>query len=372
MRTLQFIKKEIQHVLDSRDSLVMMIIFPFALTLVLGMALSGMFNQVIDMPDVTMPIVSAGDMQSKLFITQAQQAGLQFEETNLDDAKEQAATNGEGYLHLDEQGITFKTDNPGSINSLMVRTYGRIYARQASLAALAMQHGRLDLAAPQEGNYVTSQGIDTKKEPNSFGYYGITMLTMIMLYGTIQTTALMDIERKQRTYIRLKASPYSMSLVYLSKAFMATLTLLMQALILMGMNTLFFGVDYRSIPMVLLMLAPYALFCNGLGLMVYQVANSFSGGHSAVDALLNLMIVALAYLGGSYFPLDYAGETLQKISSQSPVALVNSGLFGFIYNHDYSGINKAMAILGGLGALFLIIAFVLYKKEEGSDRVAGY
>ena len=46
MRGLQFIKKEIQHAFSSPESLMLMILFPFALTLVLGLAFSSSFSRV--------------------------------------------------------------------------------------------------------------------------------------------------------------------------------------------------------------------------------------------------------------------------------------------------------------------------------------
>ena len=44
MRVLQFIKKEILHAFSSPESLMLMILFPFALTLVLGLAFSSSFS----------------------------------------------------------------------------------------------------------------------------------------------------------------------------------------------------------------------------------------------------------------------------------------------------------------------------------------
>ena len=369
MRFLKFLKKEILHILHDSDSLLLMVLFPFALTLVLGSALSGAFDRVVNMPQISLPIVSKGDVQSSLFINQGRSAGISFHETSLKDAKEEAKTGeSDGYITLDGKGVSFYTDNPGSISAMVVRTYSGIFAKQATMANLAAQKGRLDLIAPRMGNYVESQGIDLENEPSSFGYYGITMLTMIMMYGAIQAANMMDLERKERTYQRLKTSPYSMNGVFLAKSGVSVLALLVQAAILMITNRLIYQVDYRNMLMVTLMLIPYALFCGGLGLMMYQVL----GNARSANSVLNLLIFLLVFIGGGYVPLSIMMPGAANIASYSPVGLINNGLFDYIYKNDLASIIRAMAVTGGLGFIMLAIAYMLYRKEEGSNRAAGY
>lgn len=369
MRILQFIKKEIQHVLSSSQSLLLMIIFPFALTLVLGSALSGSFSRVVEMPKITLPVVSPGDFRSNLYITQAKNAGLVFEPATQDQVNQQVQDKQvNAYVVLDSQQIAYHAAEFTTLEAMLVRTYSRIYAQQASMMGLALRSGRLDLTSPREGNFVETQGINQRVEPSSFGYYGISMLTMIMMYGAVQAVGLMSLEREQRTDLRLKASPFPINGVYAAKSGMSILTLLVQALILMLLNHFVFGVDYASIPLVLLSLIPFALFCNGLGLLVYQVTGSNAQSSSGI---LNLVIVVLVFLGGGYMPLSLMASSMEKVVALSPVGMTNQGLIADIYNQDVSKLLQAGAITGGLGLVMLLIAFVLYRKEEGSNRVAS-
>lgn len=368
MRGLQFIKKEIQHAFSSPESLMLMILFPFALTLVLGLAFSGSFSRVIKMPETRLPLVSQGGLQSNLYISQAAQAGLVFEPATLEEAKQQLEDRkAPGYVTLDNNRVQYHARSFGNLESLLLRTYSRIFAQQSSMAALAVKSGRLDLVAPRGGNYITYESISLDREPDSFGYYGITMLTMIMMYGASQAMGLMGLERKQRTDLRLKASPFPISGVYLAKSGMSIFTLLVQALILMIMNTLAFGVDYRSIPLVLVMLIPFAFFCNGLGILSYQAADN----ERSANGFLNLLIVVLVFLGGGYMPLSQFGGLMETLADFSPVGMINRGLIDYIYTHQTGSMLRAMVFTGSLGILMLLIAYALYKREEGSRRVAG-
>lgn len=369
MRLLTFIKKEILHVLHERESLLLMILFPFALTLVLGSALGSTFNRVLDMPETNLPIVAKGNMQSAMYMNQAKSAGLIFHEATVEEAQQQVKKGeSDGYVVLDDGDVTFFTDHPGSIASMLVRTYSQVYANQATMASLAVQKGRFDQLALRGGNYIQTQSVELNNEPSSFGYYGVTMMTMIMMYGAIQAVNMMDLERKQRTYMRLKSSPFSMNGVYLAKSSVSMLALLGQVLILMVGNNMIYHVDYRNILVVLLMLIPYALFCNGLGLMTYQLASSAE----AATGLLNLLTVILVFTGGGYVPLSTMAPSIASIMSYSPVGMVNNGLLEYIYRNDLSTMTKAMVVTGSLGIVMMLVAFVLYKKEEGSDRAAGY
>lgn len=368
MRIVQFVKKEIRHVLASPESLLLMVLFPFALTLVLGTALSGSFARVTAMPEIRLPAVIRGDVQSRIYLSQARSAGINLEQTGLDSAREQALSGkARGYVTVDGDGITYHAHSFSGVEALVLGTYSRLYAQQAQMARMAVGAARPDLAVQQPGEHVVTQGLDTSDEPTSFGYYGVTMLTMIMMYGAMQAMGLMSLERRQRTDLRLKASPFSMGRVYLAKSGMSVLTLLGQALILMALNALCFGVRYRSIPLVLAMLIPYALFCNGLGLFAWQAARS----EQAAGGVINLLIVALVFLGGGYVPLENMPAGMAALADWTPVGKMNAGLFAYIYRNDSRALLEAMAMTGALAAALLAAAYALFRREEGSDRVAG-
>jgi len=53
------------------------------------------------------------------------------------------------------------------------------------------------------------------------------------------------------------------------------------------------------------------------------------------------------------------------------VGMINQGMIDYIYTNQFSGMLRAMAFTRSLGVVMLLIAYMLYKREEGSHRVAG-
>ena len=116
MRALQFIKKEILHAFSSPESLMLMILFPFALTLVLGLAFSSSFSRVIKMPETRLPLVAQGSLQTNLYISQAAQAGLVFEQATLEEAQQQLEDRkAPGYVTLDGDGVQYHARSFGNM-----------------------------------------------------------------------------------------------------------------------------------------------------------------------------------------------------------------------------------------------------------------
>ena len=75
MRTLRFLGKEALHLITAPETILLMLLFPLVLTWVLGTAFSSTSGQVIDLPEVKVPIVSDGSMLSDVFIANGQEAG---------------------------------------------------------------------------------------------------------------------------------------------------------------------------------------------------------------------------------------------------------------------------------------------------------
>jgi ABC-2 type transport system permease protein len=368
MRTLRFLKKEALHLITAPETLLLMILFPVAITWVLGTALSSATGHTFDLPEVKMPMVSEGGMLSDIFIANSQASGLTFEKTKQAEVDRRiAAGTLKGYVELTGRDLILHSDDQGSLEAMMVKMYATAFTKQANLSALAIKEGKLKQAVPQFKSFARVEGIDGLNEPNSFGYYGVTMLTMIIMYGSIQAMSLLALEKSARTAQRLKASPYPMNQVFFVKAATACGIILLQALILILINHFVYGINYRHIGMVMLMLIPLAVFVTSLGVAAYQVlrrANAASG-------FLNLITVASVFMGRGYTSLPSDNGLFDVLYRISPIGWINEGLFTYIYQGETGAILSAGSKLLGLGLAMLLIAYALFRREEGSDLVAA-
>lgn len=368
-QALIFLKKEALHILHTPESLLLMLLFPLALTWVLGTAFSGASTRLIKLPKTEISVVTDGSIMSRYYADMAEDAGLSFipiaEDTLKKDMADGAARQ---YVRATQQGITHFTDAPTGIDAALVRTYSRIFLRQSAFSLMALQKGQLPTQVKPDVDYVRMEGIAGKNAPSSFGYYGVTMITMIIMYGAMQAVGQMAAETEERTYLRLKASPFSMRRVFLLKALAASAVLLLQVLVLMLFSSAVYHVSYRSIPVVLLMLIPLVLFSTGLGIMSFQLFRQEAGA----SGFLNLVIVAMVFLGGGYMMVDESAGALYRMLQYSPVGWVNKGIFQYVYNNDLSAAWQAMGLCFLLAVITLAAAFALFIREEGSDRVAGH
>lgn len=368
MRTLRFLKKEALHLIKAPETLLLMLLFPVVLTWVLGTALSSASGRTIDLPEIKMPVVSEGGMLSDIFIENSQEGGLTFEKTEQAEVDRRVAAGTlQEYVELKGKDLILHSDDPGNIEAMLVKMYATAFTKQANLSMLAVKEGKLGQMAPQFKSFSRIEGIDGANEPDSFGYYGITMLTMIIMYGSIQAMSLLALEKSARTALRLKASPYPMNQVFFVKIAAACVIILLQALVLVLINHFAYGIDYRNIGMVMLMLIPLAVFVTSLGVAAYQVIRAAG----AASTFLNIITVIFVFTGRGYMTLPSDGGIFDALYRISPLGWINEGLLTYIYQGETSVVLSASFKFLGLGLLMLLIAYALFKREEGSDFVAA-
>lgn len=368
MRTLRFLKKEALHLIMAPETLLLMLLFPVVLTWVLGTALSSVSGQTLDLPEVNMPIVSEGSMLSDMFVANSQESGITFEKTDQAEVDRRVAAGTlKEYVELKGRDLIFHSDDMGSIEAMLVKMYATAFTKQANLSMLALKEGKLNQIAPQFESYAAVEGIDGANEPDSFGYYGVTMLTMIIMYGSIQAMSLLALEKSARTALRLKASPYPMNQVFFVKTAAACGIILLQALVLILINHFAYGINYRSIGMVMLMLIPLAVFVTSLGVAAYQLMRNAG----AASSFLNLITVAFVFMGRGYTTLPLENAVFNAMYRISPLGWINEGLFQYIYQGETGAVLSASLRFLVLGLIMLLIAYVLFRREEGSDLVAA-
>lgn len=368
MRTLQFLKKEALQSLAAPETVLLMLLFPLLLTWVLGTAFSGVSTRTIDLPETRMPFVSDGGMAARLYQNSAGKSGIIFEPVSGESVNEGLKAGSlKHYVELTDNKLILHSDDGKGLDAMMVRMYSNAFIQQANLSSLALKEKRLDLMAPQFQEYSVIEGIDGRMEPSSFGYYGVTMLTMILMYGSLQMVGMLSGEKAGRTSLRLKASPYQMSKVFLVKTAASCVVLMLQASIIVLFNHYVYGIQYRNIGLVLLSIVPLALFTTSMGVLAYQAFRK----EAAASVFLNILTVALVFLGGGYMMVSMDNPTFAGLAQLSPLGWVNQGLFRYIYRGTHEALLAADIKLLGISLVMYLLAFWLFKKEEGSDRVAA-
>lgn len=361
MRIWTLIQKEFRHLIQAPEAVFLMILFPIAITWILGMALTSASSDLIELPKTQIPLVSQQSEIALNYRDQAAPLGLDFQILDAESA-EAGFASGE-YTHVvyieDQRIRQLSSGSENSLENLLIQMYSGAFAQQTNLVNYALQHQRPEVLAQSFENRVSLKGVDERPAPSSFDYYGVTMLTLIMLWGSMQAASLIQLENGNHTVRRLKNAPISMLLLFSIKVVVSLVVLMVQAGIVISVNSLLFGVNYGSISQLMLILLPYGLFSGALGILIELIFSRARAAQGAIMLLINLMLIT----GGAYVPVEQMGSLMVKLQEFSPVSWVNRAIFSSIYQIPDVGRTGLIMRLLVIALLMLSLSAVLFRRQ---------
>jgi ABC-2 type transport system permease protein len=164
-------------------------------------------------------------------------------------------------------------------------------------------------------------------------------------------------ERALGTFRRLLSTPAPRSAILLGKMLPYLVIVVVQALVLLGISSLVFGVSLGKSPVALaLITVASAASVVGLGIMVAAVVRS----EGQAGGLTLLLVLVMAAVSGSLFPLiripylQYATPHYWAIQGFQNVIARGLGVSGVVFE---SG------ILLGLAVIFFVIGVSRFKFD---------
>lgn len=108
------------------------------------------------------------------------------------------------------------------------------------------------------------------------------------------------------------------------------------------------------------------LLCATLAFMaIGLIAGAISKTAEAASGIANVIILPMAFLSGSFIPLDQAPEWLQSVAKFLPLGQLNNGLLDTMVRGDGPGAALVpMAALLGFALVFGLIAARLFRWED--------
>lgn len=137
---------------------------------------------------------------------------------------------------------------------------------------------------------------------------------------------------------------------------------LAQMAIFLGLGVALFGLKlsgswWLAVPL----LVAGTLSFMALGLLAGSLAKTVEGASS----LANIFVLPMAFLSGSFFPLDHAPRWLEVVSQLLPLRHLNDGMLDvMVRGQGVSAIWVPMIILLGFAAAILIIASRFFNWES--------
>lgn len=372
MSVLNIITKEFKQNIRNWKANIMMVLFPIVLMIILGAAFSGVFNNNIEINDMkVLYTVNADEQLASAFRDFTndikKNTGISFEETS-DVDKGIASAKDVVYscyvLVTDKpEEIKIYKNNRYSLNANLLKSMISTFTtRYSAMSAIAKSNPQIvsTIMADTAMDFVKTQSLDGKRQPGSMDYYGVTMLTLIVMYASMTGLWAIKSEQLQKTGNRMLCSPVNSYEILVGKVLGGILVTIVQFGIVILVSKYILKVYWGSnIWVILLIILSEAIMAISIGTgIAYLIKND-----GAANGLLNTLIPIIVFFGGGYMPLSQMSGDLLKITNISPLKWVNDSIFRVVYDGDYSKVIPAIAINLVVAAVFVVVSAVFTRKE---------
>ena len=167
--------------------------------------------------------------------------------------------------------------------------------------------------------------------------------------------------RKKGLLRRLRLAPISTLSVVLARVAVSLTIATMQTVIFIGVGMAFFGLRLTgSWPMIIPLLIAGTLAFMSIGLLAGSVAKTEEGA----IGLANFVVLPMAFLSGSFFPLDGAPTWVRAVGHVLPLKHLNDGMLDtMVRGAGPSSALAPMAILLGFAIVLSTISAKLFRWE---------
>lgn len=224
---------------------------------------------------------------------------------------------------------------------------------------------RANLAAtgqPPRFTFTSEKVEDATLEPIQYLTPGILSwgVAVSAVFGSALT--LVSWRRKQ-VLRRIRLAPVSTTSVLSSRIVVSAGVALLQGAIFVGIASLpVFGLRlsghwWLAIP--LLLLGTIAFFALGM------LVGAFAKTEEAASAAANIVVLPMAFLSGTFFPVDRAPAWLQFVSKIFPLRHMNDGMLDvLVRGKGIEALAVPAAVLAGFSLVVGFVASRVFKWEE--------
>lgn len=376
------LKYTIKREMRDKVSLFLMLIFPIILVLIVGVCLKSHFEAppfdkakiaVIDLDKsreskVFLDIFGEDNIKKLIDVKQdivtVDEAKKIYESKKIDGYIEIPknfgfnANNGkEAKLILTEDG-----SNSQAIN-VVKQMIDEFNSGSNLLNVKGIDNKKLDIInSIYSEKMVHSVGINQDHIPRSIDYYGVTLLVMICMYGSLYVIRMMSETLYEECGIRLKTITNSDYKIHLGIILASFIVVSIQILILIGVFKIGYGVYYGgNIWKVFILLGSMCIFSKLMGTLIIRLFKSYSISYTIAQVL----ILSLTFLAGGFVILDLGNGMFGNIvENYLPNAVCQNAIFSAIYDTNSVSFGQALCVILTESFVVLIISILLKRKES--------
>ncbi|WP_136611119.1 ABC transporter permease [Sinomonas albida] len=380
MKTLHVFWKDLLILSKDRGTYINLFVLPLMFSVVLTIALGGVFGGGKSDSPVAIPVAASGVQAEAVAKAITSIPGITWRTANPDDARaavDQGKSIGAVLVAEDGKGIDFYEDPSQLTNAQLL--YGQISAALEANRA-ASQAARLGQVAKASGNPQTeAQGAsiltepslrlttsqsgtrDTSAQPTAAEQYipGFTVAFLFFIASTIAQYLFM--ERERGTLRRLLISPVSRSSILVGKLLPTVLIGFVQVVVIFAVGRLAFGMALGNPAALILVTCAAVAAANGFGLMI----TSLSKTQAQATGLATLLVFTLATVAGCYVPLSFMPGFMQSIALATPQGWAMQAYQSIIMKGaDSLEVLPSVAVLIAFSLVFFGIGLVRFRFEE--------
>ena len=379
--------KDLKQRLRDRSALVAAFVAPLGIAFIVSSAFGGGF---VDSFDATYAVVDAdGSTLSKAFVSQVLGAPAFRDQIDVVRPKSSAAARtlvtrddvsaafvipkgfGSAVAGNRRAAITVLRNPDAQIGSAVAEALAEGYADQINAGRLSVATTIRAQAQPPAPAAIASLARDAAagripiqlvdgrigvREVNGINYFGPAMAVFSLFFTTALVARSILAEREQGTLPRILAAPVPRAAVILGKSASAFVLGIVSFVVMFAFFGLVRDVSWGDPLSLAVLTVVTVLAVMGLMTLVQTAARSQQGA----DALSSVMTMALALLGGSFFPIFQMPSLMQTASLATPNGWALRG---------YTDIAYDGATLGDLGPHLLAIgAFAVVTLSLGIWR----
>ena len=224
-------------------------------------------------------------------------------------------------------------------------------AFEANLAAAR----DLQRSAATVGVEVRTLGGQVERSTSRFAYTAPSNLVLFVFVNSMAAAGALVETRRLGVSRRMLASPASARTILAGEALGRFALALVQALLILLVGALVFGVDWGDPVGAAALVLLFALVATGAAMLVGTLARTADQAGS-VGAPLG---IALGMLGGCMWPLEIVGDVMRQVGHVVPHAWAMDAWSALIFDGEaLAGITTELAVLAGWAAVLLLVATV--------------
>nr|WP_281366606.1 ABC transporter permease [Nocardioides thalensis] len=333
-----------------RAAVFFAIVFPLMFLVLFGGLFSDQGQSEVDMIQVgEVPLLEElpGDAREAFDDT--------FEVTRSDDlaAALEEVRKGDADVAVEQQGDTLVAHYTATDQVKAAVTQGtlRAFVDGANVAATGRPPSfHLETAAVEDDSLTTIQFVT----PGLLGW-AIAMSAAFGAAATLQGW------RQSKLLRRLQLAPVSTGTIVGARVAVTVAVALGQLAIFLGVGAAAFGLTltgswWMAVPLIVV----GTLCFMAIGLLAGAIAKSTEG---AVN-MANFFVLPMAFLSGSFFPLDDAPTWLQRVSDLLPLKHLNEGMLDVMVRGQGPGAAAVpLLVLAGFAVVVTVLAARLFRWE---------